>query len=110
MGVEAAESVSAVEVDRPGVVLVEDPHLAVVDRERRIPERAVGREDRAVGHHAQAVEIEGHIRLRLDEAREAERLELAVDQVERMVRKDHRRVLRDVVAEEVAVEVVAMDV
>ena len=57
-----------------------------------------------------AVELERHVRLRLDEAREAERLELAVDEVERVVGEDHGRVLRDVVAQEVAVEVVAVDV
>ena len=108
--VEATERVRPVEVDRPRVVLVEDPRLAVVDRERRVAERAVGREDRADGHHAQAVELERHVRLRLHEASEAERLELPVHEVERMVRKDHRRVLGHVVAQEVAVEVVPVDV
>ena len=111
MRVEVAERVRAVEVDRPRVVLVEDPHLAVVDASAESPSGPSVGDDRADGHHAQAVDGRAARSFFVShEFGEPEPRQLAFDEVERVVGQDDGRVLGDVVAQEVAVEVVVVQV
>ena len=64
-------------LDRPGVVLVEDPNLAVVDRDTAVAERAVGRGDQRVDEDPQAAREFGDLPVAgLHEVPEAQLLQL----------------------------------
>ena len=92
------------------VVHVQDAHVAVVDEQCRVADRAVGRGDEGVDREAQRPGFERLKVLRLDEGREAELGQLLAQVVERVVRQQDGRVLVDVRGEVARVEVVVVEV
>ena len=109
--VERPEGQELVRVGRARVVHVQDAGLAVVDEQRRVAERAVGR---GVERHDQdpqtAAELERLAVGGLDEPPEAEVVELVAEVVDRVVGQDDGRVLRAVLAQPVRVEVIVVEV
>ena len=110
VAVVGAELEDRVEVGGLGVVLVEEPGDAVVERERGVADRTVGRRDQRVGQDAQAVDLDRLAVVRLQEPVEPDRLQGPAVVRGREVGEDHDRVLVDVVAEERGVEVVVVRV
>ena len=109
-GVQRAAREQPVRLGRPRVVHVEDADLAVVDHERRVADRAVGRGDERVDREGQRPGLERLEIDALDEPREPERPKLLLEVVERVGREQHRRVLVDVVAQVARVEMVVVEV
>ena len=110
MPVEGTEAAQRIEVDGVEVVLIEDPGRAVVERDGRVADGAVGGGHQGGDHHPQAVQVDHLGVLRLDEAIEAEIGEAPTQLVHGKVRKEDRRVLVDGAGQELGVEVVVMQV
>ena len=115
MHVDVAEvGVQHVEVDRPGVVHVERDRLAVGDHQPGVADRAVGRGAQRDDHHVEVALGPADAMLDrvggLEEAVEAQLLQFAPQVGHRVVRQQHDRVLVDVLAQVLRVEVVRVQV
>ena len=111
VGVVGAELQQLRDVQRMRVVLVDDPGGAVVEGERRVADRPVAGTLQRRDHESQAaVELLGDAGLGADEVPEAQFAQLVLELVGRVVRQQDPGVLRDVVAQVVRVEVVAVQV
>jgi hypothetical protein len=111
VGVVGAELQQLRDVQRVRVVLVHDPRGAVVQRQRGVADRAVTRTLQRRDHEPQAaVELLRHAALGPDEVLEPQLAQLVLELVGGVVRQQDARVLGDVGAQVVRVEVVAVQV
>ena len=108
--VERAERTQRVEIAGPGVVLVEDPRRTVVEHDRGVAQRPVGRRGHRENRHAETVEIEAFRVLGAHELGEAERPELTLQQFDTELGQQDPRLPAHVAREPLRIEVVAMQV
>jgi hypothetical protein len=100
------------EVDGARVIHVEAHRFSVVDHQTGVSDRAVGRSAQRDDHHVEIALWPAHPVLdrvrRLEESMETDFLEFALQVGHRVVGQQHDRVLVDVVAQVLRVEVVAV--
>ena len=108
--VERAGRPQRVEVARPRVVLIEHPRRPVVEDDRGVAERTVGRRSHREHGHAEPIEVESLAVGRPHEVPEAERLELAREEVDAELGEQHPGLFVHVAREPGRVEVIAVEV
>ena len=91
-----AERQQLVQVERVRVVLVQDAGGAVVDRQARVADRAVGGGAEGRDHDPQSAALDDLARLRVGDVGEAEVAQIRLEVVGRVVGQQHLDVLGDV--------------
>ncbi|MBG9885601.1 hypothetical protein ABE10_03155 [Bacillus toyonensis] len=110
IGVRLAEVQKLLKVERVRVVLVQHRSRAVVDAQRRVADRTVAGCAERRDHDLQLAALDHLARRCICDVRIAERADVLLELVGRVLREQHLDVLADVPIEQPRVEVVAMAV
>ena len=105
-----AKRLQVIEVKGPRIVLIEDARFPIIQRQPRVADRPVGGSDERHDHEAEAVSLIRLVGPGPDERMESELLQFLLEMVQRVFGEEDRGVLRDVLGEELRIEMVVVKV